>query len=158
MFANLASKAENNGPVLALSSLNGWSPAILINLEGEQEELGCFERDDDTDARFSCSINWRNQLHVFGGSNEKRQISRLNGYRLERIGTLPFDHEEAACSVMANQFVFLCFNRADLEDRKRCRRSTGPLETFTEIAPSSYKHQYTRTSCSESKSFCLTSN
>ena len=131
---------------------------MLINSEGEQKELSCFERDDNTEAYFSCSINWKNQLHVFGGGSERRQISRLNGYRLTRIGNLDFDHQLGACSVMANQFIFLCFNSYNSTDYKRCRRSTGPLDTFSEIALANHTHQDTKTSCSESKSSCLISH
>ena len=128
---------------------------MLINSEGEQKELSCFVQDDKTEARMSCSINWKNELHVFGGWREKRQISRLNGYRLERIGELAFDHYWGACSVMANQFIYLCFNIRDENDLKRCRRSTGPLETFIEISLTNHGHRFTKTSCSESKSSCL---
>ena len=79
----------------------------------------------------------------------------LNGYRLEKIGTLPFEHFRGACSVMANQFIYLCFNFAsyyvDPTDWKRCRWATGPLETFTEITLSNYDHIHTPISSSESK-------
>ena len=121
---------------------------MLINLAGGQEELTCFERDDNTEALYSCFINWENQLFIFGGATEKRQISRLSGYKLERLGDLPFDHYWAACSVMANQYIFLCF---DWNDTKRCRRSTGPLEQFSEVALSTHAHRRIETSCSESK-------
>ena len=124
---------------------------MLINLEGEQKELSWFERDNDTEAFNSCSINWKNQLHIFGGYKEKRQISRLSGYRLERIGSLAFDHYMGACSVMANKFIFLCFS---FHSHEQCWRSTGPLETFSAVALSNHKHSYTQISCSESKSSC----
>ena len=127
---------------------------MLMNLKGKQDELTCFERDSDTEVYRSCSINWKNRLHIFGGSSEKRQISRLNGYKLKRIGSLTFDHYIGACSVMANKFIFLCFGT----DNKQCRRSTGPLFTFSEIPPANYDHHWTQTSCSESESSCLVSH
>ena len=82
--------------------------AILIDSAGNQQELWCFQHDFNTEARGSCSINWENQMIVFGGFDERRQISRLDGVRLNRIGTLAFDHNNGACSVMNNQ-IFLCF-------------------------------------------------
>ena len=124
---------------------------MLINSEGEQKELSCFERGARTEAYYSCSINWKNQFHVFGGFYQKRQISRLSGYRLELIGNLAFAHSFGTCSVMANQLIFLCFNN-DWNDFKRCRRSIGPLETFTEITLSKHNHRGIQTSCSDSKS------
>ena len=155
-FVNLASQAENKGTVLVLNSRDGWKPAMLLNSEGEQEELACFEQNDNTEAYESCSINWENQLYIFGGRNERRQISRLNGYKVERIGTLPFDQWIGGCTVMANQFIFLCFNN-NYNDYKRCRRSTGPLETFSEVPLAQYSHSDVPPSSSESKSSCLIS-
>ena len=130
---------------------------MLVNSEGEQKQLSCFERDDNTEAYMHCSLTWKNQLHIFGGNTDWRQISRLNGYRLERIGTLSFDHFLGACSVMADQ-LYLCFSSYDPRDFTRCRRSTGPLETFTEIAPANQKHRSIKTGTSESKSCCLVCN
>ena len=125
---------------------------MLINSEGQQEKLACFERDDKTDAYHSCSINWQNQSHIFGGIHQKRQIDKLNGYKLERIGDLPFDHGSEACSVMNNQFIYLCFSFDLFDAFKRCRRSTGSWKTFEKITLSNHDHQKARTSCSDSKS------
>ena len=135
-------------PILVLNSFGGWKPAMLLNSEGEQKELACFERDDTTEAYNSCSINWNNQLFIFGGISDKRQISRLTGHKLEKVGTLDFVHYFGACSVMNNRFIYLCFNFAD---GNRCRRSTGPLEQFIQVSLSSYAHAATQTSCSDSK-------
>ena len=129
-------------------------PALLITSAGEQKELACFQPDKKTEAFGSCSVNWKNQLHIFGGATEYRQISRLSGFKLERIGDLAFDHESGSCSLMANQFIFLCFNY-DANDYKRCRRSTNPLETFEEVSLSNHEHRYTKTGCTDSKSSFL---
>ena len=123
---------------------------MVLNLEGEQQKLACFQGDGTTEAFSSCFINWNNQLFIFGGSNERRQISRLTGNKLDRVGTLDFENRSGACSVMANKFIFLCFNFAFSNDKKRCRRSTGPLKQFSKIASSTYDHQNTVTSCSDS--------
>ena len=64
---------------------------MLINSTGQQKESACFERDKNTEAFYSCSIQWKNKLHIFGGLNEKRQISRLTGHKLERVGSLAFE-------------------------------------------------------------------
>ena len=116
---NLINQATKNETILVLNNFeNAGKPAMLINPVGEQEELTCFERGASTQDWNSCSLNWQNQLFIFGGLNEKRQISRLSGYKLERVGDLLFDLYVGACSVMANQHIFLCF---DWEDSKTCR-------------------------------------
>ena len=128
---------------------------MLISSVGDQEELTCFERDSWTYAHLSCSVNWNNELYIFGGAEKdasmRRQVSRLSGHKLERVGLLDFDHAHGACSVMANKHLFLCFNRQKETDWKLCRRSTGPLADFTEETSSIFYHPSIRTSCSDSK-------
>ena len=120
---------------------------MLVNLAGGQEELTCFERDSNTDAEGSCSINWQNEFYIFGGGTQKRQISRLSGHKLERVGDLDFDLALGACNVKANE-LFLCFHYMDT---RRCRRSTGPLDQFSEVALSTHEHRQIKISCSDSK-------
>ena len=159
-FVNVFNQSTKNTTILVLYSdpPNGWSPAMLTNSAGEQEELTCFERDDKTYVYNSCFVTWNNQLFVFGGYMDNQQISRLTGHKLQRVGNLTFDHEVGACSVMANQYIFLCFspepfvsNGQNLEHYKLCRRSTGPLEQFSEQSLSKYDHHGVPTSSSDSK-------
>ena len=129
-----------------------WLPAMLLKPDGQQEEWKCFEKDLTKEIYLSCSVNWQNQLYIFGGESQKRQILRLTGHKLEYAGQLSFDHKMGACSVMADQYIFLCFGTTPFfADSNRCRRSTGPLNQFTDIALSTYDHGLTQTSCSESK-------
>ena len=55
--------------VLVLNSNGGWQPAVLISEDGSQETLSCFDHDDGTLALWACSVNWENQLHIFGGQD-----------------------------------------------------------------------------------------
>ena len=124
---------------------------MLVNSAGEQHQLNCFERDSETASHKSCCVNWKNQLFIFGGSRgQSRQISRLTGHKLSRVGHLPFDHYGGSCNVMANKHIFLCFNEAQY-DTKRCRRSADPLKQFLAVELSNYEHRWVRTSCSNSK-------
>ena len=120
---------------------------MLVNLAGGQEQFTCFERDDNTEVSGSCSVIWQNELFVFGGERQRRQISRLSGQKLERFGDLGFDLLAGACDVMANN-LFLCFSK---EDARRCRRSTGPLDQFSEVALSTHNHRWMKLSSSDSK-------
>ena len=131
---------------------------MLVNTVGEHEETSCFQRGDNTDAKQAITIRWQDQVYIFGGMTKKRQISRLNGYQLERVGDLDFDLQYGTGSNMYNQFIFLCFNadsRGQENDYKRCWRSTGPLETFSEVALANNDHRFAQTSCTESKYPCL---
>ena len=98
--------------------------AFLIDSTGDPS-VSCFESDDDwyNDVRSSCSVNWANQMFIFGGQgvadvggfwrtsfiNSPPGISRLDGYRLNRVGNLAFDFFYGACSVMKEK-IYLCFD------------------------------------------------
>ena len=64
---------------------------MLVDSVGGKEEFKCFEHESTTEASGSCSVNWNNQLFIFGGKT--RQISRLTGYKLKRVGDLSFDYD-----------------------------------------------------------------
>ena len=118
-------------------------------------ELSCFTHDQDSEVMFSCSISWENQLFIFGGSSNKRQISKLIGYHLNVIGSLPFDHNYATCTNMANKKLFLCFNSASSSDYKKCRWTDEPLGNFEEVTSASYNHDRARISSSEGEFYEL---
>ena len=125
---------------------------MLINVIGQQKESTCFEQGEVEE---SCSIHWQNELYIFGGRNEGRQIRKLIDHKLVvTSATLKTDHYSFSCSVMANRFIFLCFNEAD-RDFKQCRQSTGPFMPFSDVVKSNYNHSGIKISCSESKPFCL---
>ena len=105
----------------------------------------------DTEAYLSCSISWRNQFFVFGGINQRRQISKLIGCELTRVGTLDFDHYYAGCANVADNQLYLCFNTVDTADYKKCRVASDPLGNFAEITQSAFEHRYTRVAASNSK-------
>ena len=130
---------------------------MLVYPGGHQEKLACFER-DNIEAFGACSISWRNQLYIFGGAGE--QVSKLIGYKLKRIGYLWFKYQYGTCSVMNNQYVYLCFSRYLTSDLtyKGCRRSTGPLETYSAVTLSKYDHREAQISCSDSRFCCLFSS
>ena len=126
---------------------------MLVNLDGGQEKMSCFDdvmREDTIDAYYACSINWQNELYILGGARHKRQIIRLFDHRLKRVGDLSFDLRSGTCSMMQNT-LYLCF---DYDDSRRCRWSTGPLNQFSEVALSTHNHRFSQISCSNSK-FCF---
>ena len=43
-----------------------------------------------TEAYRSCSVIWRGEFYISGGRYEKKQISKLNKCKLERVGSLPY--------------------------------------------------------------------
>ena len=66
-----------------------------------------------------------------------RQVSVVNGNRLERIATLDFYFGQGACTVLNHQTIVLCF---DEDERDVCRQSNNPLRSFTRLPRSNYEH------------------
>ena len=127
-----------------------WKPAVLIDSTGRQQELKCFSHDKNSEAGDSCSLVWNNQLFVFGGNYNRRQISRLDQYELHLIGELSFDFYLGACTNMADLKLFLCFQ---YNSSKGCYWSANPLGDFKNASLASYHHSPTRISSSKCKFF-----
>ena len=111
--------------VLILNTRNS-NNAVITDETGKEEHS-----DDDfrlifgesTEVYESCSVTWHGELYIFGGEKENKQITKLNGCTLERIGSLSFDHRLGACAVVNDQDIYLCFN---YYSEKKCRKASQP--------------------------------
>ena len=122
--------------VLVLNTYKSFNTPLIINGAGEDFMVTYGQ---NTEVYMSCSINWRGEFYVFGGSTLTTQISKLNGCALERIGTLDFQHEFGACANVKEEAIYLCFNN-DSADRHKCRVSTSPTGQYREVASSLFEH------------------
>ena len=63
------------------------SKAAVLSLDGKIIDV---KVNHDSDISFikSCSVSWRNRLHIFGGEGNKRLIASLVGCKISKIGTL----------------------------------------------------------------------
>ena len=113
--------------------------AYSINPRVGYEQLD-FQFDNNTEVYGSCSLQWHNHFYVFGGSNTPRQVSMVNGNRLERKATLAFHFREGACTIL-NQIIVLCF---EMNETKFCRKSNNPRGSFIRLPNSNYDHKSTR--------------
>ena len=77
-----------------------------------------------------------------------KQIFRLEEFSIKSVGVLDFNHYRGVCGNMNDEFIFLCFGE---HGKNKCRRATGPLDQFTEIARSNEDHVDTQISASISK-------
>ena len=98
-----------------------------------------------TEVDFSCSIVWRDEMFVFGGSKKRQQISKVENCRLISIGQLNFSMNYGACTNVGNELVFICFHdRDDSTTYRRCLKATEPMATFREARDSIHTHSETR--------------
>ena len=100
-----------------------------------------FEMGSDTQVFYSCSITFKGKFYVFGGVNEKKQISVIDDCMLKRVGSLPFEFDLGACTNVNDFEFYLCF---DYNNIKTCRKSSDPFGPFTTIADSTGTHKATR--------------
>ena len=120
--------------------LSGNKRAYLLNLRGGYRKLD-FVFGNGTDADSSCSVQWRNQFYIFGGSSQEQQVSMVNGNRLERKATLDFKFQEGGCTVLNEQTIVLCFGGSPW---KVCQKLSHPLGSSTVTPITHYDHRYTR--------------
>ena len=130
----------------------GSKRAFSINPHGGGYEQLDFEFGYDTEVDRSCSLQWKNQYYVFGGWALARQVSMVNGNKLERKGTLKFNLFRGTCTVLNQVTIVLCFDR---DDEKVCRQSNNPLGSFTRLPDSKQGHLYIDIASFDGKSFKL---
>ena len=142
--------APLNTSVLILSRAK---PQFIRDATGNVKSVGEdfeFSLGQNTEVYYSCSLTWHGQFFVFGGNEEKSQISIINGCRLERVGSLDFDQSYGGCANVNDQSVYLCFNRATA-DNKKCRVANDPFGEFQEIEETVYNHKETLIGASRGK-------
>ena len=111
------------------------------NVEYAEDDFE-FSLGANTEVYYSCSLTWRGRFFVFGGDKQKKQISIINGCRLERVDSLDFDQTYGGCANVNDQSIYLCFNR-EPADNKKCRVANDPFGTFQEIEETAYNHKET---------------
>ena len=121
---------------------------LLVDADGRSDTRIQISFGEETEVHDSCSVTYRNRFYVFGGFNQKRQISEVTLCELRKIGTLDFDHDRGACSNVDDRQIYLCF---DFNHIRQCRSAVDPLGNFTEIAPSTHNHASISTAASPSK-------
>ena len=125
---------------------NADNVPIITNAAGRQDTNFEFVFGEGTQVYLSCSMTWKNDLYVFGGNPNKRQISQLVGCQLTQIGELEFDHHFGACANVADEKLYLCFGSGD---SNKCRVTLSPTGVYEGTNRSSFDHRETRIAASE---------
>ena len=140
---------EHKSEVLVLNTYKPEHIPILTNANGRVDRNFFFLYGEKTEVFQSCGLTWRNQFYLFGGTNEKRQVSKLSSCKLERVGELDFDLDKGGCANLNDEKIYLCFGLE--QNTKKCRYATDPLEKFSLIEQTSHSHSNTRIAASKSK-------
>ena len=143
--------SKSKTDILILSTGRDVNVPIITNGSGKDERDFSFVYEQGTEVYNSCSFTWQNRHFVFGGRNEKSQISMVDECTLKLVGQLTFNHFSGACANVDNRLIYLCFNSLDSDDYKKCRYSTSPLGEFQQILDSIHNHPSTRIAADECK-------
>lgn len=96
-----------------------------MDFAGKTYETLSFEYDDATEVYASCGAFYQGVHYVFGGAQESRQVSRIQGCRLIRESSVPFTFQNGACGIffdpnLGKEVVLLCFDDdANLSDNTK---------------------------------------
>ena len=135
---------DSKHAILALSSFPIPTPtkrhSFFDTLSGEISE-GYLSYGTNTESYQSCSVQWRGRMLVFGGWQQRRQISEISGCQLRNVGhlQLPFTFQFGACAALESE-ILLCF---DSSNTHSCW-STSDLSNYEQLETSLFTHQYTR--------------
>ena len=78
---------------------------LVIDGKGKSKDIR-FRVGAQTEAHASCSIIWHGDMFIFGGYDNRRQISQVDGCKLTRVGQLPFKMRYGACAQRENEEIF----------------------------------------------------
>ena len=137
--------------ILVLSTYKSQNVPIITNGSGKDERNFSFVLEQGTEVYHSCSLTWENRHFIFGGNNEKTQISMVDECKLKLVGQLAFNHYFGGCANVDDRLIYLCFNSDNSEDYKKCRYSISPLGEFQQISDSNHQHSFTRIAADKCK-------
>ena len=106
--------------ILILSTFSSVSIPVLTDSSGKVKQDVNFKFGLTDEVLRSCTLTWKGQHFIIGGSRRKTQISKIVDCGLAKIGDLQFYHTSVACTNVANSFIYLCFNE-NAGDWERCR-------------------------------------
>ena len=143
------SASKPNTSILILGDWHDDKIPVITDSNGKVEFAGedfDFEFGHKTEVDFGCSVTYRGDFYVFGGSDLDRQISKLEGCSLKRIGDLDFDFQVGGCAAVNEESIYLCFRRYDY---KRCFVGIDPVGTFHNLTESQFNHARTRVAAND---------
>ena len=143
------SASKPNTSILILGDWDYDKIPVITDSNGKVEYVGedfDFEFGEQTEVDWSCSVKYRGDFYVFGGRWFERQISKLEGCSLTRIGSLDFDFEFGGCAAVNDESIYLCFPRYY---DNQCHVGTDPVGTFSKVTESLFDHGQTRVAANE---------
>ena len=122
---------------MAFNTFNGKNQAFSIDPNGGHVKMD-FSFPGNTEVHQSCSVVFNNKMYIFGGKNEHRQIAEVSSKcGIDRIGDLPFDFVNGACTVIAGNYLILCFDMKEGYQGRVCRIDQSQFGSLDKISQES---------------------
>ena len=134
--------------ILVLNTADKRNVPIITNASGREDRNFTFGM-ENIEVYRSCGLTYRGEHYIFGGLNNKTQISKIEGCQLMSIGQLTFSHEFGACANVADNQIYLCFHDGNSADYKKCRVASSPLGILASITDSIEQHRGARIAASD---------
>ena len=129
--------------VLAINSFQATKQSYSINLNNEHVKIG-FAFENNVEVHQSCSLIFKGTMYLFGGAQEHRQIAQVTSKDcgLKRLGSLPFDFVQGACTVIEGDEIILCFDIKQDDQGRICRIDKNPNGPLDKISQESNHYHY----------------
>ena len=116
-----------------LNTFNGVKQALSIYPHGGHVKMD-FNIPGNVEIYQSCSLVFQDKMYVFGGNQKHRQIAEVSlKCGIDRLGDLPFDFVNGACTVIKDDEIMLCFDFKELDQGRVCRIDKSPTGSLDKI-------------------------
>ena len=141
--------------VLAINTFQAIEQAYSISLDDGHVKIG-FAFEDNVEVYQSCSLVFKGTMYVFGGAKESRQIAQVTTQDcgINKLGNLPFDFVQGACTVIEQKEIMLCFDMKEDDQGRVCRIDTNPTGSLDKISQeSNHCHYRAKIAANKGKQF-----
>lgn len=131
--------------VLIMNTKLDINVPMITDLGGDLAVHANFTYGAKTEVYESCLVVFNGIAYIFGGSSQRRQVSRVDNCQLTNVASLNFEFKSGACA-STKDTIYLCFRS---ENWKSCRKGSDPSSGFfVSMAESNFTHKYIRIAAS----------
>ena len=155
--SSLTTTSAPGSSVLILNTYLSDNVPVITDANGRFDTDLAFELDANLTVYGSCSLTFKNEFYIFGGGENyhqdqewtedmSRQILKVDGCGLRKIGSLPFEHNRGGCAAVGDDKIYLCFGDWESES---CRYASHPTGSFNDVRTGFFEHGSIRIAASK---------
>ena len=118
---------------MAINTFNGINQAFSVDPNSGHVKMD-LNFPGNIEVHQSCSVVFNAKMFIFGGKKETRQIAEVSlKCGIDRIGDLPFDFVNGACTAIKGDYLMLCFDIKEGYQGRVCRIDQSPTGSLDKI-------------------------